>query len=71
MRRRAPAIRHLKWLSARAVLDYLSGAGLPRSCEALRDELGLADYVPDASKQLLERKWLGVIRASSAPSRSS
>lgn len=45
------------------MLDYLSGAGLSRSCEALRDELGLAEYVPDPSKQLLERKWLGVIRA--------
>lgn len=48
---------------ARAVLDYLSGAGLPRSCEALREELGLTEYAPDPSKQLLERKWLGVIRA--------
>ncbi|KAH8153304.1 uncharacterized protein LAJ45_02891 [Morchella importuna] len=51
----------------KSLLAYLSSSGLPQSCAALRDELGVGDEFLDIDKMkkyegLLEKKWTSVVR---------
>lgn len=58
---------HPRTCRHKSILAYFSSSGLPNSCAALREELGVGDEFLDVEKMkkyegLLEKKWTSVVR---------
>lgn len=60
----------------KSILAYFSSSGLPNSCAALREELGVGDEFLDVERMkkyegLLEKKWTSVVRLQKKVCRTS